>query len=394
MSYRLSLDGYGVLKITHVINALIKGGGERVAADLANQAARDGHQVTLVAAWPVDSTQLRDTLHPDVQVVYASKAPGSKLSVYLGLFPWLWRHRFWVAEQDVLHCHLTYGAVFGSIVRFFRPILGLRKPAVVETYHSAGMPMSALYRWIRARMAARFDAFALMAEDDYWRGFIKRRPGLLSSVIPNGVSFQELVNVDLVARRNYRREIGIPDDCRYVVGTVGMLRPDRKPWLYFPIFAEAARILGPEVHFVLAGGGSEYERLRVLAAENGLENQVHFTGLVLEPRFPLSIMDVYLTLNVGSVTGIAALEAAYMGLPVLAIQMLSNYRALPGDWIWSSTNLLEIGTRVVDLLRLPENRQALAERQAAHVRTHHTVETMARSYEALYRAAVERAERG
>lgn len=379
------------MKITHVINALIKGGGERVAADLASQAARDGHQVTLVAAWPVDSTQLRDALHPDVQVVYASKAPGSKLSVYLGLFLWLWQHRLWLAEQDILHCHLTYGAVFGSIVRLFRPILGLQKPAVVETYHSVGMPMSALYRWLRARMAASFDAFALMAEDDYWRGFIKRRPALLSAVIPNGVSFQGLENVELVARRNYRRELGIPDECRFVVGTVGMLRPDRKPWLYFPIFAEVARVFGSEVHFVLAGGGSEYERLRVLAAEHGLEKQVHFTGLVLEPRFPLSIMDMYLTLNVGSATGIAALEAAYLGLPVLAIQMLPDYRVLPGDWIWSSTNLLEVAAKVIELLRLPESRQALAERQTAHVRSHHTVEAMARSYEALYRAAIARA---
>ena len=379
------------MKITHVLNALIKGGGERVAADLASKAAGDGHEVTIIAAWPVDSAQLRDALHPEVRVLYTSHAAASKVGVYLGLLPWLWRHHFWLAEQDVLHCHLTFGAVFGSMVRFFRPILGSRKPAVVETYHSVGMPMPVLYRWVRARMAAHFDAFALMAEDDYWRTFIRRRPSLLSAIIPNGVSFQGLVDVEPATRRAYRREIGIPDECRYVVGTVGMLRSDRNPWLYIPIFAEISRILGPEVHFVLAGGGSEYERLRLLVAEHGLEKQVHLPGLVLEPRFPLSIRDIYLALNVGAVTGIAALEAAYLGLPVLAIQMRPNYKAQPEDWIWSSTNLSEVAARVIELLNLPTDRQALAERQATYVRSHYTVEAMARSYDAFYRAAIERA---
>ena len=80
-----------------------------------------------------------------------------------------------------------------------------------------------------------------------------------------------------------------------------------------------------------------------------------------------------------------------MGLPVLAIQMRPNYKAQPEDWIWSSTNLSEVAARVIELLNLPTDRQALAERQATYVRSHYTVEAMARSYDALYRAAVERA---
>lgn len=382
--------GTEVVKITHVLPALTKGGGERVAADLASQAARAGHEVTIIAAWPVNSAQLRDAVHSDVRVWYVSDAAASKVSAYLSMLPWLWRHRSWLVEQDILHCHLTYGAVLGTAARFFRSALGSQRPAIVETCHSVGMLVPALHRWVRARMAARFDAFALMAEDDYWCAFIGRRLALPSAIIPNGISFQGLVNVDPAARRAYRREVGIPDECRYVVGTVGRLEPDRQPWLYLPIFAEIVRAFGPEVHFVLAGGGSEYDRMRLLIAEHGLEKQVHLPGLVLEPRLPLSIMDLYLTLNVGAVTGIAGLEAAYLGVPVLAFQLLSNYKTKPEDWIWSGTNLSEVAMRAIELLRIPADRQALAERQAARVRSHHTVESMARLYDALYRAAVER----
>ena len=378
------------MKITHVLPALTKGGGERVAADLASQAVLAGHEVTIIAAWPVDSAQLRDALHPDVRILYVSDAIDSKLGVYLSMLPWLWRYRSWLLEQDILHCHLRYGTVFGTVVRFFRAAFGSQRPAIVETNHSVGMSVPKLLRWVHARMAARFDALALVAEDDYWCAFIGSRSALPSAIIHNGISFQGLVNVDPDARRAYRREVGIPDECHYVVGTIGRLRPDRKPWLYIPIFADIAKAFGPKVHFVLAGDGSEYDRMHSLIAEHGLEKQVHITGLVLEPRLPLSIMDLYLTLNVGAVTGIAALEAAYMYLPVLAIQMRSNYITQPEDWIWSSTNFSEVAMKAIELLRIPADRQALADRQAAHVRFHHTVESMARSYDALYRAAVER----
>lgn len=378
------------MKITHVLPLLTKGGGERVAVDLANQAVRDGHEVAIIATYPVDPAQLRDSLHPEVRVLYVSDAAVSKIRVYLSILPWLWRYRSWLVEQDILHCHLTYGAVFGTAVRFFRFVFHSQRPVIVETYHSVGMPVSALFRWVHTKMAASFDAFALVAEDEYWSSFIKRRPKLLSTVIFNGISFNSLVDIGADAKLTYRREVGIPDECRYVVGTLGRLRPDRKPWLYLPIFAEIVSAFGSEVHFVVAGDGSEYGRMRSLIAEHGLEKQVHLPGLIMEPQLPISIMDLYLTLNVGAVTGIAALEAAYSCVPVLAIQLLSNYRAQPEDWIWSDINLSEIAKKAIELLSHPLDRKAIAKRQEAYVRSHHTVESMVLSYNALYRAAIKR----
>ena len=378
------------MKITHVLPLLTKGGGERVAVDLANQAVRDGHEVAIIAAYPADPAQLRNSLHPSIDVKYVSDVLASKLVVYLSISPWIWRNRSWLTKQDILHCHMTYGAIFGVIVCFTRPLFHSQRPAIVETYHSVGMHIPALHRWAHTRMAASFDALALVAEDDYWRAFINDRPALPSAIIPNGISFQRLASVDSVAQSAYRREIGIPDECCYVVGTVGRLRPDRKPWLYIPIFAEIVRAFGPEVHFVVAGGGSEYDHMRLLIVEQGLEKQVHLLGPIIKPRLSLSVMDIYITLNVGAVTGIAALEAAYLGVPVLAIQMCSNYRAKPDDWIWSSTNLSDVARRAIELLRNQSNRQALAMRQATYVRSHHTIESMARSYDTLYQAAIER----
>jgi len=239
-------------------------------------------------------------------------------------------------------------------------------------------------------MAAQCDALALIAVDEYWRLFASKHPGIITQVVLNGISNPSYELVSSAERFAYRQKIGIPDKCILVVGAVGRLDADRKPWMYLPIFSEIAREFGTGVHFVLAGGGAELDRMRSLVVEQGLEGQIHFPGQVLEPRLPLAVMNLYISINVGEITGLAGMEAALSGLPVLAIQWTSGYRAAPNDWIWSSTDLSEVAKRACKFLRAPTDRQALAERQKAHVKLHHTTEAMACSYYALYQAAMVR----
>lgn len=104
------------MNIVHVVPKLIKGGGERVAAILANEAVKYGHAVTMLAASPADAAQLQDSLHHEVKVKFVSGAQGSRVSRYVSLPRWLLRERAWLSQQDVVHCHLTYGSVFGTAV--------------------------------------------------------------------------------------------------------------------------------------------------------------------------------------------------------------------------------------------------------------------------------------
>ena len=375
------------MKIVHVLPALTKGGGERVAVELANHAAQIGHQVTLLAGWPVDPALLQDALHPEVCVLYVSNSAVSKVGRYFSIIPWLWRHRLWLANQDILHCHLTYGGIFGTIVKALR---SGKQPSIVETYHAVGMPIPWLKRWFHACLVAHRDAIVLMAEDVFWCQFLIRHPDLLSKFIPNGISISGTKCIKEAQKISYRREIGIPENCGFVIGSVGRMAPDRKPWLYLPIFVEIARVLGPEVHFVIGGDGSELDRMNELVIEHGLEGRVHLPGLVLDPSLPFSIMDLYVTLNLGKFTGMAAMEAASSGIPVLGIQLLPGYSPGANDWIWSSSDPLELAAQAITLIQSPTDRQALAERQNAYVRDHHTTEAMARSYYALYRASIQK----
>lgn len=380
------------MKIVHILPAMIKGGGERVAVNLANEAVKAGHQVALVAGIPADPTLLQNDLAPGVDVRFIAASSASKLGNYLKLLPWLWRNRHWLAQQDIVHCHLTLGAAIGSLIQATRRLGGGRGPAVVETYHAVGMPIPNINRSIHAAMAARRDALALMAEDDYWRDFLAKRPQLIAAIIPNGVAIHR-TSIGEAERRAYRHKLGIPEGS-LVVGTVGRLEAERQPWLYVPIFAEVARALGPDVHFILGGAGPELENMRALARSHGLEGLVHLPGLVRDSRLAQSAMDLYLTLNVGPDTGIAALEAAAAGVPVLAIQLLPDYPAGETDWIWSSADPSALSARAIMLLGAPDQLKRLAERQSGYVRSHRSAEAMARAYEQLYRAALTKVQGG
>jgi glycosyltransferase involved in cell wall biosynthesis len=228
-----------------------------------------------------------------------------------------------------------------------------------------------------------------MAEDEYWNRFVAKHPKLYSKVIPNGIRPSKN-DADVDIQRAHREKLGIPNSCCFVVGTVCMLRPDRKPWLYIPIFDQVARVLGPEVHFVIAGGGAELDRMRSLVIEHGLEGRVHLPGLDLNPDLTRSIMDLYITLNVGPLTGIAAMEAASVALPVLAIQLRNDYQNTPNDWIWSSADPKEVVEKIIHLIRSPQERREIADRQKAYIIANHTIEAVANSYQTLYQTAIER----
>ena len=378
------------MKVAHVLPALTKGGGEKVAVELANHASRAGHQVVLIVGWMVDPVLLRETLLPDIRVVYVSKQSKSRIGRYLKLIVWFWRHTDLLSKQDVIHCHLSYGVVFGFLVNLWRSIIRISGPVIIQTNHSAGAPVSDLRLLVQSFFARQCNALALIAEDEHWSSFAKKHPKIITRVIFNGISQSKHATVDALERGTYRREVGIPDSCKLVVGAIGRLTADREPWTYMPIFEEIARDFGKDVHFLLAGGGSELERMRSLSIEKGLGGQVHFPGEVNDPTLPLAVMDLYISINVGAITGLAGMEAALSGLPVRATQWTPGYRAAPEDWIWSSTNQSEVAQRSCELLNSPSSRDVLAQRQKSFVQSNHTIDAMANSYYDMYKSAIAR----
>ena len=373
------------MKIVQFIPRLTKGGAERVVVDLANEADRRGHEMSLVAWTPSPPELGTGALHDGIEIRYLDLRGGGSFRAYLRMLPWVFRNREWLLGQDVIHCHLSMGSAFAAAVQLLRRLKGRRGPAVVETYHAVGVSIPAFDRWAHARLLTRRDAVAFMAEDPYWTRYRKDRQRRLLRTIPNGVDFADAP--DPRACDRYRRNIAKIPDGAIVIASVGRLVPERRPELLLETFAHLAGITDRDVHLLLAGEGPMRARLANDARGRGLEKRVHLPGLVLNPTEVFGITDLYLTVNVGTTTGIAALEAASAGRPVVAIQLDGTHRSGESEWIWASPDPHELAVHIAELLDDPSRLSKTAESQRIFARENYGVETMADAYERLYQDA-------
>src|SRR5688572_21318617 len=102
------------MKIVHVLSGLTKGGGERIVVELANQGIKSGDQVTVLAGWPEDPALLQQSIDSQVEIKFIA---ATKRKAYLRLITWIIFNKRWLAGFDVLHCHLSFGALFGFLTK-------------------------------------------------------------------------------------------------------------------------------------------------------------------------------------------------------------------------------------------------------------------------------------
>lgn len=380
------------MKIVHFIPSLGKGGAERVVCDLANKAVEEGHEVAIITWSPTPAELLTQPLRQEIELRYLALCGGRRGGAYFGILPWVLRNRRWLLSRDVVHCHLTMGSTFATAVQLIRLVLRGRTPAVIETYHAVGVAIPRFKRAVHAHLLKYRDAVAFMAEDSYWSRYRSARPTRLFRTIANGIAVPSPAVQRAVER--YRRETAkIPDDA-IVLGSVGRLMPERRPDLLLEVFVRLARRTDLDIHLLLAGDGSLRAKLEARVRRNGLKHRVHMPGLVLKPALAFGITDLYMTVNVGPTTGIAALEAASSGVPIIAVQLDQTYKGTASDWIWSSTDPQEVADRAAELLESPSQLKKLARKQQEHVERHHTVEVMAKAYYRLYGEALAARARG
>jgi glycosyltransferase involved in cell wall biosynthesis len=117
-----------------------------------------------------------------------------------------------------------------------------------------------------------------------------------------------------ISKAAARQLFGLPGD-GVVLGSVARLHPLKQ-------LDAAIRILAdrPHWHLALAGQGADEARLRQLAAELGVSNRVHFVGEIAPERVGafLACLDLFVFPSRAETFGLAAVEAAHAGVPVVA----------------------------------------------------------------------------
>jgi glycosyltransferase involved in cell wall biosynthesis len=344
-----------------------------VVIELSNSLASVENEVTVLLAFPVEMSLNQNDLSEKVLVRFVSLKRKSRIIQYLGLPFWIQKNWRDLKSFDVIHCHLTYGLFFGFLVSMRRKIGDEGKFNLIATCHIVGMSVAYSRRLLSERLSYFFDEFVLMAQDAHWRKFMIKSKKKNISVIANGISANPVIK-NFSARVNHVMTIG----------TISRMHPERKPWLFLETFRFIRAFGNLDCRFVLGGEGVERAKLEMLSRLFGLEDTLSMPGLVADSTEFLSTIDLYITLVIEDVTGIAGLESVFSGVPVIGIQLSPTYENGPHDWIWSSPDRAEVARKALEYLEDPSSLSLLAKAQIEVARDRYSVEQMRNSYLLLY----------
>ncbi|MEO3386311.1 glycosyltransferase family 4 protein [Mesorhizobium sp. CAU 1741] len=128
--------------------------------------------------------------------------------------------------------------------------------------------------------------------------------------VPHGFSQR----TSSLAKQDARARFGLPRDVP-LMGTVARLHPLKRIDL-----AVATLTHLPTAHLAIAGQGPDLERLRSIAREHGVAERVHFAGEMDADAVGdfLAGLDLFVFPSEAETFGLAAVEAAQAGVPVVA----------------------------------------------------------------------------
>jgi glycosyltransferase involved in cell wall biosynthesis len=296
------------MKVLHVITGLAAGGAENQLELLLRHTRHRAEVAVLRNPGSVG----RRIAESGITVYELGMRSNSQVSVIFRLARIMREGHY-----DTVHVHLYRACVFG------RPAARLaRVPLVVTTEHSLGekqiegRPKSPFVR--RLYLATDFFSEATIAVSDETKRFLVEWgiPREKIRVIPNGLDLARF-GYSPADRKLLREQLGIPPE-DFVMGSVGRLHRLKR----FDLLIEAAAPLLSQgkTWLLLVGEGDERPRLEKLAREAGVADRTIFAGERADVSRLLSVMDLFASPSEEETFGLAILEAAASGLPVVAVR--------------------------------------------------------------------------
>lgn len=175
-------------------------------------------------------------------------------------------------------------------------------------------PFLAGYRQVDRQLVCTADA--LLANGAYGAARLREAYGRDATVIPHGVDFTEPSAEGIIeARARYHIPLDVP-----LLLSVNQLHPRKRLDLFIRVLA-AVRQHYPTARGMIVGRGVDEGRLRTEARLRGVTDALTFTGFV--PDADLAALyrtaTVYLHTARDETFGLSVLEAAWSGLPVVAV---------------------------------------------------------------------------
>lgn len=298
------------------------------------------------------------------------------------------RAKMAAARPDVVLTFQHYGNVLGA------PIARLAGAGVVIANQVSASDVVARPLRIADRLFGRlglYRAITVNSEDtrrlyDHHPESYRRR--IVS--IPHGFETKRSGLDATAARLRLGLPVGVP-----LLGCAARLHPTKRLDL-------AIRLLPrmPDRHLALAGQGADRERLDGIARDLGVADRVHFVG-ELQPTAIgdfLAALDVFVFPTIAETFGLAGVEAAAAGVPVVATDLpvlreVLEFEGAPAALLVDTADTAAFAAAVDRLFAEPELAAALR-RAGAGLGRRFSLDAMVDAYDRLIRdVATERGSR-
>lgn len=372
------------MRIVHIIDHLGAGGAQRLLADLAPRQHRRGHSVHVVClrgSTPLGRS-LEGTGTPVTYLRLRRSDPRQASFLYALLHD---------ATPDIVHLHLTLSCLLGRMAA-----VAARVPAAIVHDHEADAemfttpaPMLALKRLIEPRLPPRALRYVVVSRSALsYACTVRRLPEAQVALVPNGVDVDHLERGRL-APDAARRRIGAPVDVP-LIGFAGRMAPEKG----IDLLLDALTRL-PHAHAAIAGTGPLADAMRSYARTLGIDRRTHFVGYLDDIRPLLWACNVYVQPSRREAFGLAAAEAAALGLPVVAsrtgglqdvvLDGMTGMLVRPGD-------AQDLATALDVMLNDVKRAQALGTAGRQYVRAHFAIDTVLDSIDKVYQEVADYSE--
>ena len=226
------------------------------------------------------------------------EAPEFKPSNIFSYENWWKNHLEAHPEHKVIHGH------FFTISKVYFKVAKKMDRVTVGHCHSANFQhgLKASLRRLAYKSTENYCDFCLACSEQSGKFFFPHRK---VTVIKNGIDAEKF-SFNAESRNKVRKEFGIEQS--FVVGVVGSINEVKNPFETIKIF-KAVLKKEPGARLLWVGTGPLEEKVKEKARENGISDNVIFTGTRLDVNLLLQAMDCYIMPSLMEGLPVALIEA-------------------------------------------------------------------------------------
>ena len=289
-------------KLVHILPSLDRGGAEKIVVDLITSLDLEKFSPHLILFKRGGFWEDKLRAH-NIPLTILKKHGRFDLYNFWQLIKTLKK-----IKPTIVHTHLG-GDIYGRLAAKL-----LKIPIIISTEHNVNyyepLYLSYLKRWTAA-WADKVVAVSQAVKDDSLK-----RYGLKDSQVPiiyNGLDLSEFSS----SNKPLDQSLAVNSPRTIIIGTIGRLSPQKG---HLSLIQAAAQAQSRNWVIKIAGEGKSRAELIKKIKKAGLENQIKLVGLVDKPAEFLNSLDIFIFPSLWEGLGIAVLEAAACGLPIISSQ--------------------------------------------------------------------------